>query len=385
MGDKSMSIMSKSLLLKLVSITSIAGCVYFLGVSTLWLYLYRLGRLDLFHSVIEKEKSLDIITFFLLVSLLIISLVLFMPSIFTVLFLNEKSNKENIPDKTPYSKKAILITSLVTIITIDAISYLLPYSIAVSLILSTFLLSIILNIVAFYFFEGRKYNTLSYYVDTSIPKKITFLIAPPLIISSIAILPLTFLIGLYPLLQIENEPKSLSLISIITMSLLVIFLSLIPADLFLGKKEKKSLFKRSYHAVSSSLVIIIILSFVINPIPIIIIDTSLRFSGVTDFRVHDYTINGKVYAEEIFDYPEWEKKSLKSENKFTIAGVTIFSYKDISLICPNNIIEIYKESRKFSMFNSKIDDENLKRLREKTQECFIFDKKEIMQWNPPHK
>jgi len=156
-----MSIMSKSLLLKLVSITSIAGCVYFLGVSTLWLYLYRLGRLDLFHSVIEKEKSLDIITFFLLISLLIISLALFMPSIFTVLFLNEKSNKENIPDKNPYSKKAILITSLVTIITIDAISYLLPYSIAVSLILSTFLLSIILNIVAFYFFEGRKYNTLS--------------------------------------------------------------------------------------------------------------------------------------------------------------------------------------------------------------------------------
>ncbi|WP_455947135.1 hypothetical protein [Pantoea ananatis] len=385
MGDKSMSIMNKSLLLKLVSITSIAGCVYFLGVSTLWLYLYRLGRLDLFHSVIEKEKSLDIITFFLLVSLLIISLVLFMPSIFTVLFLNEKSNKETIPNKTPYSKKAILITSLVTIITIDAISYLLPYNIAVSLILSTLLLSIILNIVAFYLFEGRKYNTLSYYVDTSIPKKITFLIAPPLIISSIAILPLTFLIGLYPLLQIENEPKSLSLISIITMSLLVIILSLIPADLFLGKKEKKSLFKRSYHAVSSSLMIIIILSFVINPIPVIIIDASLRFSGVTDFRVHDYTINGKVYTEEIFDYPEWEKKSLKSENKFTIAGVTIFSYKDISLICPKNIIEIYKESRKFSMFNSKIDDENLKKLREKTQECFIFDKKEIMQWNPPHK
>lgn len=130
--------MSKSLLLKLVSITFIAGCVYFLGVSTLWLYLYRLGRLDLFHSVIEKEKSLDIITFFLLISLLIISLVLFMPSIFTVLFLNKKNNKENIPDKTPYSKKAILITSLVTIITIDAMSYLLPYSIAVSLILSTF-------------------------------------------------------------------------------------------------------------------------------------------------------------------------------------------------------------------------------------------------------
>ena len=101
--------------------------------------------------------------------------------------------------------------------------------------------------------------------------------------------------------------------------------------------------------------------------------------------MHDYTINGKVYTEEIFDYPEWEKKSLKSENKFTIAGVTIFSYKDISLICPSNIIEIYKESRKFSMFNSKIDDENLKKLREKTQECFIFDKKEIMQWNPPHK
>lgn len=196
--------------------------------------------------------------------------------------------------------------------------------------------------MAFYFFEGRKYNTLPYYVDTSIPKKITFLIAPPLIISSIAILPLTFLIGLYPLLQIENEPKSLSLTSIITMSLLVIFLSLIPADLFLGKKEKKSLFIRSYHAVSSSLMIIIILSSVINPIPVIIIDTSLRFSGVTDFRVHDYTINGKVYTEEIFDYPEWEKKSLKSENKFTIAGVTIFSYKDISLICPNNIIEIYK-------------------------------------------
>lgn len=37
------------------------------------------------------------------------------------------------------------------------------------------------------------------------------------------------------------------------------------------------------------------------------------------------------------------------------------------------------------MFNSKIDDENLKKLREKTQECFISDKKEIMQWNPPHK
>ncbi|WP_210523908.1 hypothetical protein [Pantoea ananatis] len=169
------------------------------------------------------------------------------------------------------------------------------------------------------------------------------------------------------------------------MSLPVIILSQIPAEIFLRKNKTNSVFKRTYYAISSSLVIIIMLSFIIKSIPVIIIDASLRFSGVTDFRVHNYTINGKIYTEEIFDYPEWEKKSLKSENKFTITGVTIFSYKDISLICPKNIIDIYKESRKFSMFNSKIDDENLKKLREKTQECFIFDKKEIMQWNPPHK
>lgn len=386
MVTKGMSILRSSLAIKFINIISVAGCIYFLGVSTLWIYLYRLGRLDLFNAVAEKEKTLDIITFFLLFSLLIFALALFMPSIISVLFLSKSNQKDKKnPDSSSYSIKAIIVTSSLTIISMDVISYLLPSNIAVISIVLTFILTIVLNTLFFYILEGRSYKSLPYYDDNNTFQKISLHLSPPFMISMIAILPLIFLIGLYPLLQIDNESAPLSLISIISMSLPVIILSQIPAEIFLRKNKTNSVFKRTYYAISSSLVIIIMLSFIIKSIPVIIIDASLRFSGVTDFRVHNYTINGKIYTEEIFDYPEWEKKSLKSENKFTITGVTIFSYKDISLICPKNIIDIYKESRKFSMFNSKIDDENLKKLREKTQECFIFDKKEIMQWNPPHK
>jgi len=114
-----------------------------------------------------------------------------------------------------------------------------------------------------------------------------------------------------------------------------------------------------------------------------IIDISMKLSGVTDFREHNYTIKSDDYPVEIFDYPNWNIQKNLSTNKYTIKGVTFFSYKNISLVCPVDIKKTYKEARKFSIFDKDFDENTLSNLDKKMQLCFVFDKSKIIQWNSP--
>ncbi|WP_261641524.1 hypothetical protein [Erwinia mallotivora] len=109
----------------------------------------------------------------------------------------------------------------------------------------------------------------------------------------------------------------------------------------------------------------------------------MKLSGVTDFRVHNYTINSDDYPMEIFNYPDWNIQKNSVNNKYTIKGVTFFSYKKLSLICPSDIKKTYQEARKFSIFDNEFDEKALDKLDKKMQSCFIFDKGKFIQWNSP--
>lgn len=376
--------LNSPIVMKLLSLVPLAGIIYCLGASSLWIYLNRLGRLDVFSLVLESEKTFDIIAFFLIMSIILFMLLFYNPSALMILFFNNKLYKsERYPETIEYSSKAILITSILSTTAIFFIAFFSIFELTSKNIWALFATTILVNLFCLYFFNRKFLKGRDLYNRIVLYKYKWYLISTSLLIGVVAITPMTALSLFIPLIKANDDSSPESLASVILVSLAIIIISQVPATLFLRKKDIPSAFKRSCLSIGISLLLLIPISFVIKPIPIMIIDISMKLSGVTDFREHNYTIKSDDYPLEIFDYPNWDIQKNSSANKYTIKGVTFFSYKNISLVCPVDIKKTYKEARKFSIFDKDFDENTLNNLDKKMQLCFVFDKSKIIQWNSP--
>lgn len=372
------------IVMKLLSLVPLAGIIYCLGASSLWIYLNRLGRLDVFSLVLESEKTFDIIAFFLIMSIILFMLLFYNPSALMILFFNNKFYKsERYPETIEYSSKAILITSILSTTAIFFIAFYSLFELTSKNIWTLFATATLVNIFCLYFFNKSFLKGGALYTSVALYRYKWYLIFTSLLIVVIAITPMTALSLFIPLVEINDDSTPESLASVALVSLTIIIISQVPATLFLRKKDIPSSFKRTCLSIGLSLILLILVSFVIKPIPIMIIDISMKLSGVTDFREHNYTIKSDDYPIEIFDYPNWNMQKNLANNKYTIKGITFFSYKNISLVCPVDIKKTYKEARKFSIFDKDFDENTLNNLDKKMQLCFVFDKSKIIQWNNP--
>ncbi|WP_210523791.1 hypothetical protein [Pantoea ananatis] len=372
------------IVMKLLSLVPLAGIIYCLGASSLWIYLNRLGRLDVFSLVLESEKTFDIIAFFLIMSIILFMLLFYNPSALMILFFNNKFYKsERYPETIEYSSKAILITSILSTTAIFFIAFHSLFELTSKNIWTLFATATLVNIFCLYFFNKSFLKGGALYTSVALYRYKWYLIFTSLLIVVIAITPMTALSLFIPLVEINDDSTPESLASVALVSLTIIIISQVPATLFLRKKDIPSSFKRTCLSIGLSLILLILVAFVIKPIPIMIIDISMKLSGVTDFREHNYTIKSDDYPIEIFDYPNWNMQKNLANNKYTIKGITFFSYKNISLVCPVDIKKTYKEARKFSIFDKDFDENTLNNLDKKMQLCFVFDKSKIIQWNNP--
>ncbi|WP_210496481.1 MULTISPECIES: hypothetical protein [Erwiniaceae] len=372
------------IVMKLLSLVPLAGIIYCLGASSLWIYLNRLGRLDVFSLVLESEKTFDIIAFFLIMSIILFMLLFYNPSALMILFFNNKFYKsERYPETIEYSSKAILITSILSTTAIFFIAFYSLFELTSKNIWTLFATATLVNIFCLYFFNKSFLKGGALYTSVALYRYKWYLIFTSLLIVVIAITPMTALSLFIPLVEINDDSTPESLASVALVSLTIIIISQVPATLFLRKKDIPSSFKRTCLSIGLSLILLILVAFVIKPIPIMIIDISMKLSGVTDFREHNYTIKSDDYPIEIFDYPNWNMQKNLANNKYTIKGITFFSYKNISLVCPVDIKKTYKEARKFSIFDKDFDENTLNNLDKKMQLCFVFDKSKIIQWNNP--
>ncbi|WP_426817783.1 hypothetical protein ACP3TC_06150 [Winslowiella sp. 2C04] len=368
-----------SLFFKLLNLVPIAGLIYSLGVTSLWIYFDRLGRLDVFHAALEGEKSFDIITTSLFISLFLFLLIFYTPSLLMVVCFNNKFyKKDGFPETIEYSIKAVFITSLLTLAIFLTGTYFFSLDPTRTEMLLSFIAIIVINLTSLYLSKRKeiKQNRISL-----MRKLKAYFLITPISITIISLAPITALALFIPLLKINNETSPLSFMSVVMISVVVIMFSQIPATIFLRDDKKTSSFKRACLAIGFALLLLIPISFVIKPIPIIIIDITMKLAGLTDYREHNYFIKSEDYSEKIFNNPVWQKEADKSENKYTIKGITFFAYKNVSLVCPLGIEKTYKEARKFSIFDLSFDTDILKELERKMQSCFVFDKNKIIQWN----
>jgi len=368
-----------SLFLKLLNLVPIAGLIYSLGVTSLWIYFDRLERLDVFHAALEGEKSFDIITTSLFISLFLFLLLFYSPSLLMVVFFNNKFyKKDGYPETIEYSIKAVFITSLLTIAIVLTGTYFFSLNPTQTEMLLFFIAIITINFTSLYLTKRKviKLNRIS-----PIRKLKAYFLITPVSITIISLAPMMALALFIPLLKINNETSPLSFISVVMISVVVIMFSQIPATIFMRDYKKTSSFKRACLAIGFALLLLIPISFVIKPIPIMIIDITMKLAGLTDYREHNYSINPDDYSEKIFNNPVWKKEVDKSEKKYIIKGITFFAYKNVSLVCPLGIEKTYKEARKFSIVDPSFDTNILKELDRKMQSCFVFDKNKIIQWN----
>ncbi|MEX6226440.1 hypothetical protein AB6F55_17440 [Providencia hangzhouensis] len=98
-------------------------------------------------------------------------------------------------------------------------------------------------------------------------------------------------------------------------------------------------------SISGCLILFIfIISMLIPSIPSIIINATMKFSGIKNESPRTYVVDNKEYPEELFELDLWNKRTIKDSNRFTIEGVSMYSFGETNLVCPKNIVTSYGNS-----------------------------------------
>ncbi len=237
---------NSSMIIKLLSLFSLAGMIYFLGASSLWIYLNRLGRLDIFSLVLESEKTFDIITTFLIVSIILFMFLFYSPSALIILFFNNKFYKsERYPETIEYSSNAILVTSIISTTAIFLTAFFSLFELSSKSIWALLVITTLANSFCLYFFNRKFLKGEILNTRMALYKYKWYLIFTAPLIGLIATTPMTTLSIFIPLVEVNDDTSLESLTSVTLVSLAVVIISQFPAILFLRIKEIPSLFKRS--------------------------------------------------------------------------------------------------------------------------------------------
>lgn len=164
-------------------------------------------------------------------------------------------------------------------------------------------------------------------------------------------------------------------------SLVVIIFSLIPGAVYLREQKSGCFLKINNTIWFAVLFSLISTSWIITPIPTLIMNATMKISGVSDYNEHFYLINEKDYPLEIFNSDKWDLKKIGSKDLFLIKGINMYAFGDIKLVCPSEVLDAYKASMKFVLSDREYNEKLNVALKEKARACHPFLKSEVKEFN----
>lgn len=359
-----------------------------LSVVSMWLYLNKLGRLDLFADTLGYKNISAAISFFSLLSVVIVIIVFFMPSILMVAkFLDKNSffgGAEEVVIKTAPFISFFFLLSVYLSAYLDIEGVLGERGVWLALV-SLFVFY--LFVYCFKFFN-RVYHSDE--VDDRKKRKnamFQLVIVMPFTSSVLALLPMITAAYFIKLLSFsEGESDVFKFIGVAVFFALICLFSYIPGAFYLRSiaHSGKNSLRFILMSFLLSIMLLFPLSFVMSSIPSIIVNMGMKMSGVSSDKIMNYIVDGDEYPVRLFADKQWSLEKIVGSNKYIISGVNIFDLGSIKLICPESITPIYRDSFKFSILNSRGYEDSLsKRLKDKAAECMPLKKNFIFQWSEP--
>lgn len=348
-----------------------------ISLINIWVYLNHIGRLDLFPLSFQLKEFIQfIISPALIISILVTIITFFIHSLWIVISIHMGIPKDFLVGRCRASYLIIIPPIIIMMYFLSFIymtfSPLLKNIIAANLCLaSSFILYFFINI----FRIPKTQNT-----NTKEPHIRLFLI---FIFATILIcVPFSLIFNFID----AKHVTYLNLFYILT----VLFLSLVPAFIYLLICTKVNITgkKRNSFITSILLAIVYLVIFIYTCIFLIpnlfnyISFTSLQKIGMAETEQHTYLITSKNYSLEEFDTTTWH--TIKTDtNKVYIKGINAFTLGETLLICPVSFIEESKTAflLSFSSIMPTQDKEATYKFRQHNKQCIIFNKNEIKQWD----
>ncbi|MGM3174267.1 hypothetical protein [Dickeya lacustris] len=361
--------------------------ITFVALSVNWVYLNKLGRLDVFIESVTFKELFFIIATFLFISTLLISAILFMPSLLLSVLLKEKNSMlYNYPKIKLNYIKAFTITSLVAII----VFYFSSWMVYKQKVLGGVAFSLAAIFVFFiamtlcYLMNKRLINESLQHKNLQVRKKqlinLNLYIPASLFMATFAYFSLLTIVFNKTNIQ-EGFSEEIQLFYLTTVSLFFAMFSILPGFFYLTESENANIFERTFSISGAMLFSMLAMSLIITPIPVIIIHATMKLSGISDYNNHYYIFDKKNYPEEIFDKIKWKYSLLRDNEKASIYGANIFSFGYIKLVCPSEVLEHYNRSMKSNLLEMDHDKKLNEALAEKAKECIPFKKDEVKEVN----
>lgn len=85
------------------------------------------------------------------------------------------------------------------------------------------------------------------------------------------------------------------------------------------------------------------------------INKTMTFTGIADWQVRSYNIDGSSFPEKHFSSTVWHTEASGLEDKFIVQGIMVYSPNGTKLLCPEEIKPIYKKRIHFVPWNTQHD------------------------------
>ncbi|MBS0907347.1 hypothetical protein JK229_19700 [Pantoea dispersa] len=349
-----------------------------------WSHLARIGQTGLFFDSISFSSLFSYLMVFACVSMLLFCIVLFMPSLLTGLFIYNSQGKSSFRNElTENNIKIILLTSILSTLIFFGYFFLMhtagkEVAQHVSLQLSSiWLCSFILSL----WFNGSITYKLISTEDKwrKIKKVLSMHILQPMLFS------ITACIYIFPLelflrtLEFPDGTNEIwQALTVIALSIFLIIFSLIPGVVFLRLRTRTSLLHQVTVTGGIMAGILFIIFTFVHMVPALILTMFLKTSGIMDLNPHFYGVPTSSYPAEYFRDSAWQGARSSDEKYYLLKAVKIYSLGDIRLICPLNIIQSYKDSLQYQLFDTDYDNNVRGKLQDAVSQCRRVKSQELL-------
>lgn len=182
--------------------------------------------------------------------------------------------------------------------------------------------------------------------------------------------------GLQLLLASVNHEKITDgfpdFVRVASVMILLCMLNILPGVIFTLLHDRASIIRAGYGALASALCALVLLASVMTSIFPLIINRTMTFTGIADWKVRSYVIDGYLFPVRKFSTAAWLTEDSGIKDKIIVQGIMVYSLNNTRLLCPGKIEAVYKNRLHFVPWSSAYDRDIATELEKMSTECQPF-------------
>lgn len=362
---------------------AIPAAALIIAYGVIWGHLLRISRQDIFMETVSFRDLFSLTGVAFIISTLLFCVVYYTPSFYAALVI--KREVSNYSDYQKIKNKYILILFISTYLAsfiLLTVSWFFPVNTfnqweMTGLILAVSPVCIILSLLL----NRKVVQQRTRYMDEkdSFFFNLRMHLGTPFILgvlSWVYVFPLSLM--MHNLTFLPGADDRSQLLDTLMLSAIVLFTSLLPGVVYIKADRQWSLLKQAACVGGTAIGLLMVLSVFLPVIPALLINFTVKITGIIDTQPYNYAVSTTVYPQEAFSSREWRYQKTADGNFHRFDGVTLFSFGSVRLVCPPNVTAAYHESLKYVFASPDYDEQKRQALADVTGLCLVFKKEQLI-------